>query len=230
VVVLKNKVYVYRLADLTKLHSIATCDNPTGICSVTYSEQFVLATLGDQPNQVRILNTKRSDTFVAHDHPVNQLCLSSTGERLATSSVKGTLVRVFDTSRPSTPVVEFKRGNMEANITSLAWCPKGHYLALASSTGTIHIFSPNASAGWLSSWGSSALPSISQATVLSNDNPICSFFQNSSNSSSLTLMVICQSGTFYRFLIMQTPNGYVCKEDMKYQFYNSTGKCTEPNY
>ena len=67
------------------------------------------------------------------------LQLSRDGATLATASDKGTLVRVFDTATGA-PLRELRRGADRAAIHSIAFAPKGDYLAVASDKGTAHVY------------------------------------------------------------------------------------------
>jgi len=101
VVVLENKVYVYNFADLQLLHQIETCNNPRGLCSLSPSTNTVLAVPGTKPGTVHIelYDLKTTQTIQAHNNGLTQICLNLEGTRIATSSEKGTLIRIFDTKK-----------------------------------------------------------------------------------------------------------------------------------
>lgn len=100
VVVLEHKIYVYNFMDLQLLHQIETLANPRGLCCLSYqSNTFVLACPGRQKGQVRVehfgLNMKK---FInAHDSQLACFTLTMDGLLLATASLKGTLIRIFNT-------------------------------------------------------------------------------------------------------------------------------------
>lgn len=105
VVVLEHKIYVYHLMDLKLLHQIETVANPRGLCCLSYhSNTFVLACPGRCKGQVRVehfgLNVTKS--INAHDSQIACLTLTMDGLLLATASVKGTLIRIFNTMDGST--------------------------------------------------------------------------------------------------------------------------------
>lgn len=79
--------------------------------------------------------------FLAHTSALRTLTLSSSGSVLATSSSKGTLLRVFST-RSRTLVRELRRGTDNAEIWSVCFSDpdRGGKLACASDKGTVHIW------------------------------------------------------------------------------------------
>ena len=97
-------------------------------------------------------NPSRGDVFVldaislqhisvipAHNTTVVALEFCGSGTRLATCSVKGTVIRVFSNPNP-TLLYTFRRGQQEAIIYSLAFNYAGDLLAVASNSGTLHLF------------------------------------------------------------------------------------------
>ena len=94
-----------------------------------------------------------STIIAAHTTSLTSIALSSCGSLLATTSEKGTLIRVWSTLSVSesangmrtklgaTLVRELRRGLDTALIHDVRFCPDGSSLAAASETGTIHFFS-----------------------------------------------------------------------------------------
>jgi len=76
----------------------------------------------------------------AHESVLSALALNSDGTRLATSSDRGTLIRLF-TTQSGALLQELRRGSDRAEIFSLAFSPTTEWLACSSDKGTIHIFS-----------------------------------------------------------------------------------------
>lgn len=100
VVILLQKIFVYNFADLKLMHQIETVMNPKGLCEVSYvSGSMVLVCPGLQKGQVRVEHyaSKRTKFIMAHDSRISCFALTNDGRLLATSSSKGTLVRVFNT-------------------------------------------------------------------------------------------------------------------------------------
>ncbi|KAK9714250.1 hypothetical protein RND81_06G081500 [Saponaria officinalis] len=142
VVALEQKVFVYNFADLKLLHQIETIANPKGLCEVSQSAgKLVLVCPGLQKGQVRVEHyaSKRTKFIMAHDSRIACFALTHDGGLLATSSSKGTLVRVFNTF-DGTLLQEVRRGADRAEIYSLAFSTTAQWLAVSSDKGTIHVF------------------------------------------------------------------------------------------
>ena len=76
----------------------------------------------------------------AHTGQLAAIQFSPLGNRVATASDKGTVIRIFNVS-DGTKVYELRRGlKRTATIHSLSFSPCGHFLACSSNTETIHIF------------------------------------------------------------------------------------------
>lgn len=82
----------------------------------------------------------------AHDTALAAIALNPSGNRLATASQKGTLLRLFDTSSGK-KVGEFRRGTDECRILSLAFSPNSHWLCVSSDKGTVHVFALDPNVG-----------------------------------------------------------------------------------
>jgi autophagy-related protein 18 len=65
--------------------------------------------------------------------------LSQDGSLLASASVKGTLIRIFDTEEQKIKA-ELRRGSKNACLRSLCFTKDNMFLACYSDTGTIHVF------------------------------------------------------------------------------------------
>ena len=75
----------------------------------------------------------------AHESDLRGLALTADGSKLATASVKGTVIRVWDVSSGAC-LQEFRRGVERATITCLCWSWDFAWLSCASDKGTCHIF------------------------------------------------------------------------------------------
>ena len=76
----------------------------------------------------------------AHDTCISFLTLSNKGNLLATSSQRGTLIRIFSTFNGEL-IQELRRGAKTALIYHIIFDINNKFLACSSSSGTIHIFS-----------------------------------------------------------------------------------------
>lgn len=75
----------------------------------------------------------------AHEGELRGLALTADGMKLATASVKGTVIRVWDVATASC-LQEFRRGVERTTITCLAWSWDYQWLCCTSDKGTAHIF------------------------------------------------------------------------------------------
>ncbi|CAM8969098.1 unnamed protein product [Rhodiola kirilowii] len=151
VVVLLQKIFVYNFSDLKMLHQIDTVANPKGLCEISQvSGSLVLVCPGVQKGQVRVehYGSKRTKFITAHDSRIACLALTQDGRLLATSSSKGTLVRVFNTLDGSL-LQEVRRGAHRAEIHSLAFSSTAQWLAVTSDKGTVHVFGLGVDSGSL---------------------------------------------------------------------------------
>lgn len=145
VVCLEHKIYVYNLSDLKLVLQIETLPNAKGLLALSASApNAVLACPGLHRGQVRIEHfgsgqVRKTLFITAHDSHLACLALSPDGLRLATSSNKGTLVRIFNTV-DGTRLQELRRGSDRAQIYSLAFSSNAQWLALSSDKGTVHVF------------------------------------------------------------------------------------------
>lgn len=141
-IALKDRVYVYNLSDLTLRDKIYTADNPHGLLSLsTQVQEMVLACPSVTPGHVRVelYGHRKTVLLEAHDGELRGLCLTANGNKLATASVKGTIIRVWDISSKSC-IHEFRRGVERATITCLAFSWDDQWLSSCSDKGTVHIF------------------------------------------------------------------------------------------
>lgn len=84
--------------------------------------------------------TKHSTPIIAHSTALTSLSLTPSGRLIATTSTKGTLVRVWDTAT-GTRTKELRRGTDKAEIYGVAFRPDEKEVCVWSDKGTIHVFS-----------------------------------------------------------------------------------------
>jgi hypothetical protein len=57
IVVLDNRIYIYKFTNLELIEAIDTCPNPNGLCAVSYDEQrCILACPDKSKGKVKIVN------------------------------------------------------------------------------------------------------------------------------------------------------------------------------
>lgn len=141
-VALRDRVYVYHLADLSLRDKIYTADNPHGLlCLSTQIQDMVLACPSVTTGHVRVelYGLRKTVLMEAHESALRGLALTADGSKLATASGKGTVIRVWDVAT-ATCLHEFRRGVERTTITCLAFSWNHAYLACTSDRGTTHIF------------------------------------------------------------------------------------------
>ena len=137
-----SQVFMYNFADLQPLRQIKTCHNPKGLCALSAGASTVLVCPATEIGHVHVelCDSSKVLEIQAHNGPLSQMCLSADGKLLATASVKGTLVRVFETATGK-KLFEFRRGANQTEIYSLAFSKSSKYLCCCSEKGTGHVFS-----------------------------------------------------------------------------------------
>lgn len=116
----------------------ATSPNTFGLGCLIES---LLALPAQSPGQVQLipLPTGSKRVFRAHTSALRAIAVSDDGSIIATASMKGTLIRAFDTASLD-QIGEFRRGVDTAVTTGLAISPGNRWLACTSDKGTLHIF------------------------------------------------------------------------------------------
>ncbi|CAM9898491.1 unnamed protein product, partial [Ectocarpus sp. 6 AP-2014] len=143
VVVLAQRIYVYRFSDLHLLDRINTIRNDQGLVALCAdASNMVLACPGVSRGHVNVelYDLRRSTLIPAHESELAQLALSMDGKMVATASSRGTLLRVFDTDTGSL-LHELRRGMDRAEVSSICFNQQSTFVACCSDRGTVHIFS-----------------------------------------------------------------------------------------
>lgn len=96
----------------------------------------------DSVSHQQTTSTITCTIVAAHESELACICLSSNGKYLATASVKGTLIRIFDTQN-ARKLQELRRGADNADIYSIQFNQSHDKLCVASDKGTIHVFNFN---------------------------------------------------------------------------------------
>lgn len=121
---------------------------------MSYDEKRRIIAFPDQKmGQVKLrdIDRERSRKIQAHKHPVQCIGMDYQGKYLASSSSKGTIIRIFRTDDLSC-IQELRRGMDNATILSLNFSLTAELLGCSSDSGTVHVFkimnyeaNPNAS-------------------------------------------------------------------------------------
>ena len=139
-----NNLYVIELSKLDILNIFQLYQNSKGLFAISSNNEIlVLAFPYRHKGYVKIKNynnKKIIPNINAHDNDISFLNLSTEGNLLATTSEKGTLIRIFSTFDGAL-IQELRRGAKSAIIHCINFDLKSKFLACSSNSGTVHIFS-----------------------------------------------------------------------------------------
>lgn len=238
VVALYNKIHVFSFPnDCKKLFTFSTSDNPRGLLELSTSDdEFELlcfpAVKSGFMQVADISQTEESASkcpriFQAHKHEIACIALDQSSHRLATASVEGTLIRIFEVNPKSEikQLIELRRGLDTALLYSINFSRDGGYLCASSNKGTVHIFNLEdqhfnrqvklATLGFNSSNLFEACYSMCNFQIPCELPCICAFGENSNS-----VLCICINGSYYKYLF--TNDGKTCTRDTYENFLDMT--------
>jgi len=155
VVCLEESLYIHNIRDMKVIHTItSTPPNPSGLIALscdTTNYCFLAYPGHSHTGQLQVFDADTSlavrVVIPAHEGQLAAITFSRTNTRVATASVKGTVIRIFDT-RDGVKLYELRRGlKRTASIFSLSFSPCGTFLACSSNTETVHIFKLDSGCG-----------------------------------------------------------------------------------
>jgi autophagy-related protein 18 len=166
-VLLEEVVFIYDISNMKLLHQQATPLNPGGICALSpNSENNYLAlphynkpgsgnasmqgqshvpkSITKEPISGDVLiydlNKMEEVTVIqAHQTQVSCIAISNDGTLMATSSEKGTVIRIFSIP-DGKKLYQFRRGSIPARIYCMSFNATSTLLCVSSATETVHIF------------------------------------------------------------------------------------------
>merc|ERR1712025_516090 len=131
--------------------------NPRGLCELSAvrfgtvgaegSAADLMVFPGYKAGSVHILNLATTEqkvssspvTIYAHQNELCCLAINQQGTMIATASVKGTLIRIWDSTQ-RVMLVELRRGSDPAILYCLNFSPGDEWLCCSSDKGTVHVF------------------------------------------------------------------------------------------
>lgn len=143
VMVTEHFIYVYTCDRLQVILHLTTITNARGLCALAAaSDPFILCCPGQSVGAVRVQvgqDDRATHVFQAHQTGLAALTLNASGSLVATASENGTVVKVFQTSDGQL-LYRLRRSTRPAAISCLTFRPDDRFLAVSSSSSTVHIF------------------------------------------------------------------------------------------
>ena len=149
--VLQDKIYILNIVTLETIDILETYNNPLGVFSISnepnelliafpYAKtkgkvqvnNYIITAFSNDKNEEKIINT--------HESGISCISLNNEGTILATSSDKGTLIRIFLLAKCDHPIAVLKRGSKSAKINCLIFDLSNEILGCTSDSGTTHVF------------------------------------------------------------------------------------------
>mmetsp|Transcript_33423 Transcript_33423/g.92342 ORF Transcript_33423/g.92342 Transcript_33423/m.92342 type:complete len:471 (-) Transcript_33423:225-1637(-) len=135
-------IYVYTCSKLEVICTLPTIANSRGLCALAPAgDPWILCCPVLPKGAVKVQvgqDDQRTHVFVAHQTGLAAMSLNETGSLIATASETGTVVKVFKLSDGQL-LYRLRRGAGSADIHCLAF-RSDRFLAVASSSSTVHIF------------------------------------------------------------------------------------------
>ncbi|KAI0832539.1 WD40-repeat-containing domain protein [Trametes gibbosa] len=173
-VALRRRVVVFQVGEsVARYGEWDTCDNVRGLLAMaTAAYSTVLAIPGRQMGHIQLVHlppcsppqsigppasappsrpppapTKHPVSIIAaHTTALSTLSVPPSGRLLATTSSRGTLIRIWDTNTGKL-VRELRRGTDKAEIYGVAFRPDEREVCVWSDKGTVHVFALTAGTG-----------------------------------------------------------------------------------
>ena len=146
IIVSTNNNYLYLIEITTlEINSVFQMyENSNGLFAVSMDDKILVVAFPYKYTgyvKIKKFNSKENIPSInAHDSNISFLSLSNDGNLLATSSERGTLIRIFSTFNGEM-IQELRRGAKTAQIYYITFDMNNKFLACSSSSGTVHIFS-----------------------------------------------------------------------------------------
>lgn len=136
---LKTFFYSYSFDDTPKKLKVIESQNELGLCAAHPDRVVIPAETAGFVQVVHVQKEHSQLVFEAHTTQLAALALDPTGLLLATASMKGTLIRVWDVTTGKM-LWEFRRGTDRAIIWSINFDKESSKIVVSSDKGTVHVF------------------------------------------------------------------------------------------
>ena len=139
-----NYLYLIEISTLEINSVFQIYEKSNGLFAVSMDDKILVVAFPYKYTgyvKIKKFNSKENIPSInAHDSNISFLSLSNDGNLLATSSERGTLIRIFSTFNGEM-IQELRRGAKTAQIYYITFDMNNKFLACSSSSGTVHIFS-----------------------------------------------------------------------------------------
>jgi autophagy-related protein 18 len=140
----RNFIHIYLTGEMKVIHSLNIDYSPIGkiVLSPSDKNNYICFSCSSEEGLVKVydLNYLSFKTSIkAHKSQISKLSINIKGDLLATSSTKGTIIRVFSIPKGE-KLFTFKRGISSAIIHSINFNIDGDKMIITSETGTLHLF------------------------------------------------------------------------------------------
>ena len=145
-----DKIYIININTLEVIDVLETLNNPHGILSISYNiNDFYIAfphskikgrvEINNYAISKNNSNKAEPKSIQAHESNIAYITINNEGTLLATSSDKGTLIRLFNILKAE-KIIELRRGAKNAIINCLAFDINSEFIGCTSDSFTVHIF------------------------------------------------------------------------------------------
>lgn len=142
-----ERILVYTFERVPKTVTVIdTGLNPRGLCAlVSLRSKTIIAFPSRDDGTLQISNLGKAGgvTIAAHSNPLVCIEMNASASLIATASIKGTCIRIFNTTNGDL-VRDLRRGVDQATIRCMAFCEDSSRLIVSSDkkkAGTVHVFS-----------------------------------------------------------------------------------------
>ena len=139
-IVTSEKIYIFDFNELNLIDALES-KNELGLISLCYKEDIIAYPNKKIEGCIHIKNydTKKNYFFLAHRTPLSYFQINHQGNLIATSSLKGTVVRIYNIIN-GILIKEVRRGTESAYINYISFDSSNKYFAVVSDRKTIHLF------------------------------------------------------------------------------------------
>ena len=145
-VVLENSIVIYNVAEMKHLFSIDNIPkNSDGLCCLSLNKgiSYLAYPASCISGYIQLYSMSENinvNLIVAHKSPLAAMEFDPTAKMIATTSVKGTVIRVFSVP-DGQKLFQFRRGTVRyVSVGTLAFSQDSRLLLVSSNTKTVHIF------------------------------------------------------------------------------------------